>query len=431
VVLLGALLLAGCGPAVVAQNKQPAAAVQASGALEVVVAGQPVRKTLTLVSNQPARIEPIAQAPLYSRLSGYVAEVLIDYGDKVEAGQPLVKLALPELEAELLQKQALIEQAQAEVQQAKSAVRGAAAAVETAEAGVVQAEAAVARTESDIRRWKSEFARYEQLLAQGAVNQQLVDETQQKLSAAQSARAEADAAIASAKAAVTQSQAEIDKAEADVVAAEARQRVAEANRKFSEAMLAYGEITAPFAGVVTRRGVDPGHFVQPPGGQSAPLLVLARTDVVRVFISVPEHEAAYVDIGDEVSLEVQSLRGAVFHGQVTRTSFAIEAANRSLETIVDLANDDGRLRTGMFATARLTLDVQEDALTLPAAAVVRKGNEAFCYRLAKGKAAKTLIQLGIRVGDDFQVTSGLTEDDTVILNKAGALQDGQQVETAP
>ena len=67
-------------------------------------------------------------------------------------------------------------------------------------------------------------------------------------------------------------------------------------------------------------------------------------------------------------------------------------------------------------------------LELPSAAVVRQGKEAFCYRLIGGKAAKTPIQLGIKVGDDFEVTHGLSDRDTAILNKAAALKDGQPVE---
>jgi hypothetical protein len=76
----------------------------------------------------------------------------------------------------------------------------------------------------------------------------------------------------------------------------------------------------------------------------------------------------------------------------------------------------------------LKLDEHQDVLTLPAAAVVRQDKEAFCYRLIDGKATKTLVQLGLRVGDDWEITSGIAEGDTVILNKAGTLKDAQPVE---
>ena len=126
-----------------------------------------------------------------------------------------------------------------------------------------------------------------------------------------------------------------------------------------------------------------------------------------------------------MTLEVQSLRGAEIQGQVTRTGFALDEGSRSLETIIDLDNADGRLRPGLFATAKITLQEQKDALTLPAAAVVRQGKEAFCYRLIGGKATKTPIQLGIKVADEWEIAAGLSERDLVILNKAAALKDGQ------
>jgi RND family efflux transporter MFP subunit len=161
-----------------------------------------------------------------------------------------------------------------------------------------------------------------------------------------------------------------------------------------------------------------------------PLLVVARVNKVRVFVAVPEHEAAYVDLADPVSIEVQSLRGAEYQGTVTRTSYALDTTSRSLEVICDLDNSDGRLRPGMFASAKITLKETKNVITLPAAAVVRQGKEAFCFRLVAGKATKTIINVGIKVGDDFEVAQGISGDHIVILNKANSLRDGQAVEVA-
>jgi RND family efflux transporter MFP subunit len=421
------MVAGGCGAQVAADHSQPKSST-VSEALEVVMAGPPVRKTLTLTSTQPARIESIEQTPLHSKLAGYVAEVLVDYGDEVTAGQPLVKLSVPEMEVDVAQKQALIDQAAAEVAQAEAARQSAEAAVATAESKVVQAEALIARNKADIERWQSEFTRYEKLVTGGSVNQQLLDETKQKLRAAEAGRTEADAGIAAAKAALVQVQSGVQQAASDIVAAKARQRVAEANLKHAETLLSYAEIKAPFAGVIIRRGADPGHYVQPAGASGGPLLVIARADVARIFIAVPELEAGYVDVGDEVTLAVQSLRGAEFRGKVTRTSKVLDESSRSLLTIVDIDNKDGRLRPGTYATAKLKLDEHKDVLTLPAAAVVRQDREVFCYRLAGGKATKTPIQLGLRVGDDWEIASGISDGDSVILNKAGSLKDGQAVE---
>jgi RND family efflux transporter MFP subunit len=236
------------------------------------------------------------------------------------------------------------------------------------------------------------------------------------------------AAIDAAKSLVLQAKAESRKAAADVIAARAEVRVAEANVAQVEAENSYLTVLAPFDGVVTDRHIDPGHFVQPAGASAAPLLVVARTDKMRIFVAVPESEAAFVDLGDVVTLEGQSLRGPELKGKVTRTGFALDVGSRSLDTIIDVDNADGRLRPGQYATAKIILQEQKDALTLPAASVGRQGKEAFCYRFINGKASKTPLQLGIKVADDFEVTKGLAETDIVILNKAAALKDGQAVE---
>jgi RND family efflux transporter MFP subunit len=398
--------------------------------VEVVQVGPPVRKTLKLISAQPARVEPIEQTPIQSKIAAYVAEVAVDFGDEVKKDQPLVKLRAPELDAELVQKQALLEQAKAELAQAESAVKGAEAAVVTSKAKVAQTQAAIDRSRSDVVLRESEHERIKELAAGGSVNRQLFDEAQQKLAAAKASVAEAQAAQISSQAVVAQSQAEAVSRVADVAAAQSRVRVAEATVAQVEAMRSYLTLRSPFDGVVTMRRVDPGHLVQPASGAAVPLLVVARTDKMRITVPVPELEAAYVDVGDEALIEIQSLRGAEFAGKISRTSLALDEGSRSLDAIVDLENPDGRLRPGMYATARLTLQERKDVLTLPSAAVVRQGKEAYCFRWKDGQATKTTVQLGIRVGDDFEVTSGLSSDDQVILNKATSLKDGQAVEAA-
>jgi cobalt-zinc-cadmium efflux system membrane fusion protein len=416
---------AGCGAAI-AQPKAGNSS-SASGALEVVMAGKPTRKTLTLATTQPARIEALEQTPIYSRVTAYVGEVVVDYGDAVKKNQPLLKLSAPEMDADVAQKKALLEQSRAVLLQAEAGVKAAEAAIVTAQSKVVQAEAGRDRANTDLARWRSEFSRIGQLAASGAINQQIVDETQQKLGASEASLKEATAAIDATNAVVLQSQAEAARAASDVVAAKAQVQVSEANVARSEAERSYLTVNAPFDGIVTLRRVDPGHLVQPAG---TPLLVVARIDKMRVFISVPESDAASVDLGDNVTIEAESLRGAPLKGKVTRTGYALDVSSRSLDTIIDVDNADDRLRPGQYAMARIILKEQADVLTLPSAAVVRQGNDAHCYRLIGGKATKTPIQLGIKVSDDFEVVKGVSDSDTVILNKAAALKDGQSVEVS-
>jgi RND family efflux transporter MFP subunit len=409
-----------------------AAQPSTAAALDRVTAGTPQRKTLTLYTSQPGRIEAFEQTPLFPKLAGYVQSVLVDIGDRVETGQVLIELSIPELHDEREQKAALVAQAEAEVTQAEAALEAARAAEVTAGAGVRQAEAGIGRAEGEYERWKSEYERIKELAAQGSVTTKLVDETLNQFRSADAARNEAEANVESAKAALHGERANIAKAQADVTAAEARERVAQADLTKTQTMLGYAQIKAPFDGVVTQRGVDTGHYVHPANGSaSRPLLVVARTDQVRIFVDVPEMEAALVDAGetgDSAIVRVQSLREGQFEGQVTRTSWALDRANRSLRTEIDLPNADGLLRPGMYATVTILLEQREDALALPITAIIHNGAETYCCAVASGKIDHRPVTLGLRSGDEVEIISGLHDNDTVVLARADSLQQGQLVE---
>jgi HlyD family secretion protein len=419
--------LAGCTQSSVAEtSKSPASA--AAGAVRV-TAGQAQRKTLQRTTEQPARIAAFEEAPLYPKITGYVEEVLVDIGDRVKKDQVLIKLWVPEMKDELRQKEALLVQAKAEIEQAAAAVRAAEAAAKTAEARISEAEAGTTRAEGEYQRWKDQHDRFKKLASSGSVTQNLVDETLNQFRAAEAARQEAAARIESAKAALHQSEANIESAKADEVAAGARLGVAESNLAQAQTMLNYAQIKAPFDGIVTRRNIDTGHYVQSSHGSgSQPLLVVCQADVVRVFVDVPEMEAAMVNIGDTAIIRLQALQGQEVPGQVTRTSWDLEPSNRSLRTEIDIPNQQGALRPGMFATASILLDERKDVLALPVAAVVRQGKDCFCCLVKSGKVHRTPITLGLRSGADVEVLSGLSSNDTVVLIRADSLKDGQPVE---
>ena len=127
-----------------------------------------------------------------------------------------------------------------------------------------------------------------------------MDESLNQLRAADAARQEAEANVKSAEAFLQAAHANIQKSQADLAAAGARQKVADANLAQAKTMLAYSEIKAPFNGVVTQRNVDTGHYVHPvTSSMTEPLLVVAQTNQVRVFVDVPEMEAPLVDAGDK------------------------------------------------------------------------------------------------------------------------------------
>ncbi len=425
-----ALLLvatAGCNSNAPATKKNTDAA-----AIDRVIADKPVRKTLTLTTTQPGRIEAFEETPLFAKVAGYVDNVLVDIGDIVQKDQLLIKLSIPEMEDELKQKEALVAQAEAQLEQSKASVEAAISAARTAKSKIVETEAGISRTEADYRRWKSEYSRIKDLAANGSVSKKLEEETLNQLQSAEAAKRETEAKVESARATYDEAEVNIGKARADQGAAEAQLRVAKADLARASTMLAYTEIKAPFDGMVTRREVDTGHYVRAASPADAvPLLTVARTDKVRIFIDVPEMESPLVDPGDTAKVRVQALPDSQFDANVTRTSWSLLELNHSLRAEVDVPNAHAMLRPGMYATVTIQLDEKSDALTVPASAIVREGDETYCMCVESGKINKKHVALGLRSGSDVEVASGLDDAAVVVVKEPATFRQGQEVQVAP
>ena len=426
------MLLLMAGAAMLTTGCQHAAAPErmVASSPEVTVA-KPERRVLTLSTTQPGRIEAFEQTPLFAKVAGYVEEVRIDIGDVVQKNEVLVRLAVPELLDELHEKEALVAQAEAEVRQAESQITASHAAAETAQARIAEIDAGLIRANADVERWKSEHDRIEELATKGAITRKLEEETLNTLRSAEAAVEETIARGRSARTSFQESQAKIGTAEADKVAAEARHKVAIAVVDRVKTMLGYTEIRAPYTGMITRRTVDTGHFVQPVSGpQSTPLVELARTDTVRIFVDVPELEAAYVDAGDPAEVRVQAADAEVIRAAVTRTSGALLESNHSLHVEIDVPNAEGRLRSGMYATVTIQLAERPEGIVIPVSAVVRDGTATFCSVVREGKIERRPGDLGLRSGGFVEVRSGLDEKTLIVIKQPELFRDGQDVRMA-
>ena len=419
-----AFLVSGC------RHEPPAPSPQAVSVPEV-TAGKPERRVLTLATTQPGRIEAFEHTPLFAKVAGYVEEVTVDIGDAVQKGDVLVRIAVPELVDELHEKEALVAQAQAEVQQAESAITASRAAAETAQSRIAEVDAGLIRAKADVERWTSEHDRIKELAAKGSITRKLEEETLNALRAAEAAVQEVVARGQSARTGFYEAQAKIGAADADKVAAEARHKVAIAAVGRIKTMLGYTELKAPYAGTVTSRIVDTGHFVQPVSGpQNTPLIEVARTDTVRIFVDVPELEAGQVDVGDPAEIRVQAADGPVIRAAVTRTSGALVESNHSLRVEIDVPNAEGRLRSGMYATVTIQLAERPEGIVIPATAVVRDGTATFCSVVRDGTVERRPVELGLRSGAFVEVRSGLDENNPIVTKQPELFRDGQAVRIA-
>ncbi len=393
-----------------------------------VVVVQPQRKTLQYTIEEPGQIEGFEEAPLYAKLAAYVEKVNVDIGSEVDETSVLAVLKIPELEREFDQKTAAVKQAKAAATQAEAAVAVAAAAITSARAKLKEAEATIEKTDADYERWKSESNRLGELADNGSITRKAAEEAENQMKAADAARKQSKSMIESAKAFVGESEAKHKAAVADEVGAQAKVAVAEADERHVKALLDYTVIKSPFKGVVTRRNVHPGHFVQPAEASAGkPLFAVARTDVLRAFAYVPETEAPFVSVGAKADIRVPAMGNRKFAAKVERTSLALDPTTHNLRVEMDLKNDDKSWRPGLYIYVDLTAQ-RPDSLTVPATAVFVEGGQTFCAVVADGKIERKAVDIGIRNGGDAQIITGLKESDSIVAKDAASYRVGQAVE---
>lgn len=366
----------------------------------------PERKDVRRLIERPGyNIEAYERTALYAKIAGYVRKWNVDMGDSVRKDDVVAELYIPEMEVELQQKEAAVRQASSEIK---------------------QVEAAVLRAQAELDRAKTQYERLARVGRNGVLDKEAVDETRLGFEAAQAA---------------------LVKAQADVEVAKARLEVAKADRDHVQTLLQYTKVRAPYDGVITgRRRISIGDFVQPASAsKEESLFVVESIKPVRVFVNVQELEAAWVRDGDVALIRVQSLHGQQFKGTVTRRSKSLHPVNRTLSTQIDLPNDDGKLLPGMFVNATIIAE-HKNVWTLPATAVVTKGEQTFCYRVENGKAVRTLIQVGLRGNEpDNELVEVLkkqtqpakpgekdqwedfTGSEQVVQKDPGSLRDGQTI----
>jgi hypothetical protein len=158
-----------------------------------------------------------------------------------------------------------------------------------------------------------------------------------------------------------------------------------------------------------------------------------NSKTVRVFVDVPEAAAAMAKVGQDVRVKVGPKEIAA---KITRTSGVLSPDTRTLKVEIDLANEDGSVRPGSYATVQLTSTVP-DAFTLPTACVLFADETAYVYEIVAGKAAKKRVQTGRNDGSTIHILGmkanpaaawqPLTGQEQFAQGQLGALADGQAV----
>ncbi len=347
--------------------------------------------------NAPARMDVGAD------VTATVLEVRVREGDRVKAGQILVRLQDAEARAALAQaRAALVETRQRAVQQAT-------VSAPVASQAVVQAQTAFQSAER-------EHQRAQDLVAQGFFSQQKLDDARRALDTARSAL---ESARVQAQANQTQG----------VEPALAASRVAQAQGAVdaAAARLDRLQITSPVDAVVLARSVEPGSMAQP----GRVLLSLAAQGNPRIDAAVDEKHLSMLSLGMAARAVVDAFPGQPFDAKLSYIAPVVDPQRGSVDVRLDVPSPPAFLKPDMTVSVELIGGRRDSTLVLPSAAVRDADRGApWVLLLQDGRAVRTAVKLGLNGVGSVEITEGLKAGDFAILQTEKALA-GDRVRRGP
>ncbi len=225
---------------------------------------------------------------------------------------------------------------------------------------------------------------------------------------------------------------EYDQSEAAFAQAVANVKAAEANVQNLTVQQGFEKIVAPFTGVITTRFLDTGALISSGGGAGAPsIFTMVQSDVLRVYIYVPQAYVANISVGQEVEITAPEIPQKVFKGKVTRTAEALDPAARTMRTEIQLPSEGGRLVPGMYLSTKFRVQQSEPALVVPANTVdIRREGPRVAIVGGDGKLNYRQVKLGRDFGKTIEVVDGLKGDENLVVNPTTDLVEGAKVEIA-
>ena len=201
--------------------------------------------------------------------------------------------------------------------------------------------------------------------------------------------------------------------------------IQKAQTELIHAQIAKTEIRAPFDGVVGLRYVSEGALIN----AATRVATLQRLDKLKIDFSIPEKYSTRIRVGSPVTFTVAGSQ-KTFHGNIYAYDPRIDAATRTVTIRAVCPNPEGRLLPGAFATITLTLRQLENAILVPAVAVIPEMNEKSVFVVSDGKAERRVVETGARLETVVHVVTGLEPGDVVITSGLQQMRSGQAVRVA-
>jgi RND family efflux transporter MFP subunit len=385
VVLIGTASVAGCTKADSAQAG--GADSQAKQVTVVPVKRDAVRRSVDVVGTLTA----VDQVTVSSEADGTVRAILADLGDRVKAGQVLVRLDNERQQYTFQQQQAALARTLAQY-----------GATDPQHLPEPDNTPDVRRASAELVQARSAFDRAKELLRRELVSQQAFDDAQAEL---QTKQAGHEVALQNSR-----------NLRASIQASEAAMKLADRQVRDTE-------IRAPFDGYVERRLINLGELVK----EQMPVMAIVRLDPLKVTAEIPERMAPWIDNGRPVEMHVDAYPTRTFTGKVTRISPAVNTGTRAFPFEAVVPNSDGLLKPGTFARVHVESGKVDEVLTLPYGALQYRYGVNRVFVVNGDRLEMRELQVGERLGDRIEVTSGVKPGERVVVSDVETLNGGELV----
>ena len=373
------------------------------------------------------RVAGLARVEIGSLVAGTVAEVTVREGDRVAAGQVLVRLGDEEGRASVAQARSGVAQAEAGVVQAQAAAAAASARLMQLRGTTLPAaEQGVRIAAAELESARLNFERVDSLVAQGMLARANLDEARRALDTAQGRldrertiaegsrpgggdEGAALAALAQAEAAVVQARSTVAQARAALAAVEAR--------------VADLVLQAPADGTIILRSVEEGDTVQP--GRT--LLVLSRPGRTEIIAPVDEKNLALLAVGQKAVVSADAYPDRTFTARLATLVPAVVAASGTVTAKFAVPDPPGYLLPEMTVSVEIEVARRAGALALPLDAVRDLATAPWVLAVRDGRAIRVPVGVGVRSATRVEILSGLVAGDRVVPAAESRVADGDKV----
>ena len=198
----------------------------------------------------------------------------------------------------------------------------------------------------------------------------------------------------------------------------------EVNKKSLANRLENTVLVSPIDGVITKRNYDNGDMY---GGQ--PILVVEQISPVKMKVNVSESLYAVTNKNLDVNLNFEAYGDQVFDGKINIIYPTIDAATHTFPVEIKLDNKDAKVRPGMYGKVTINFGTKSHVVVPDVAVIKQAGSgDFYVYTYADGKVKNNKVELGKRLGDRYELISGVENGSQVVIAGHAGISDGAEVE---